>query len=42
MNALAVLAVPAVARVELELEGMSCGGCVKSVTRVLTGVAGGA
>ncbi|HEU4647169.1 MAG TPA: cation transporter [Burkholderiales bacterium] len=37
MNALAV---PAVARVELE--GMTCGGCVKSVTRVLTGVAGGA
>jgi copper chaperone len=25
---------------ELKIEGMTCGGCVKSVTRVLTGVAG--
>jgi copper chaperone len=25
---------------DLKIEGMTCGGCVKSVTRVLTGVAG--
>jgi copper chaperone len=26
--------------IDLKIEGMTCGGCVKSVTRVLTGVAG--
>ncbi len=26
--------------VDLKIEGMTCGGCVKSVTRVLSGVAG--
>lgn len=26
--------------VTLKIEGMTCGGCVKSVTRILTGVAG--
>jgi copper chaperone len=26
--------------IDLKVEGMHCGGCVKSVTRVLTGVAG--
>jgi copper chaperone len=26
--------------VDLKIEGMTCGGCVQSVTRVLTGVAG--
>ena len=25
---------------ELKVEGMTCGGCVKSVTRVLTGIPG--
>ena len=25
---------------DLKIEGMTCGGCVKSVTRVLTGVVG--
>lgn len=27
-------------KVEFKVEGMDCGGCVKSVTRMLTGVAG--
>ena len=27
-------------KVEFKVEGMSCGGCVKSVSRMLTGVAG--
>ena len=26
--------------IDLKIQGMTCGGCVKSVTRVLTGVAG--
>jgi len=26
--------------IDLKIEGMTCGGCVKSVTRVLSGVAG--
>ena len=26
--------------VDLKIEGMTCGGCVKSVTRVLSGMAG--
>lgn len=26
--------------IDLKIEGMTCGGCVKSVTRVLTGLAG--
>lgn len=26
--------------VTLKIDGMTCGGCVKSVTRVLTGIAG--
>ena len=26
--------------IDLKVEGMHCGGCVKSVTRVLSGVAG--
>lgn len=26
--------------VDLSIEGMTCGGCVKSVTRVLSGLAG--
>ena len=27
-------------KIEFKVEGMDCGGCVKSVTRMLTGVAG--
>lgn len=27
-------------KVEFKVEGMDCGGCVKSVTRMLTGVSG--
>lgn len=27
-------------KTEFKVEGMDCGGCVKSVTRMLTGVAG--
>jgi copper chaperone len=29
-----------VEKVEFKVEGMDCGGCVKSVTRMLNGVAG--